>query len=97
MQQDLGRAIRVVECIEELAVLVVRSGQLAPGAMLLGSADGRRTSLGAPIAPVFRSQYEHVIVSARSGMGEDIWTKAWLQGRTMPPDRALHLALDLIL
>ena len=75
--------------LEGLASVVASQGEPTWAARLWGAAEAIRDTMGAPIPPVERADYEHSIIAARSSLGEQAFTSAWTEGRTMTPQQAL--------
>jgi len=58
-------------------------------AQLWGTAEALRTTMGAPMPPVCRADYERVLATVRTQLGEQAFAVAWTQGRTMTLEQAL--------
>jgi ATP/maltotriose-dependent transcriptional regulator MalT len=75
--------------LEGLAAVVAVQGELVWAARLWGAAQARRHTLGIPLAPVYRVDYERSVAAARTQLGEKPFGTAWSEGRTMTPEQAL--------
>ncbi len=75
--------------LEGLADMVTTQGDLAWAARLWGLAEARREAMGAPLSPIERASYEHVVTAARTQLGEKTFAAAWAQGRRMTPVQVL--------
>ena len=69
--------------------MVTTQGDLAWAARLWGLAEARREAMGAPLSPIERASYEHVVTAARTQLGEKTFAAAWAQGRRMTPVQVL--------
>jgi len=76
-------------CLEGLADVVGVQGEPAWAARLLGSAEALRKTMGTPLPPFYRAEYERSIATVRAQLGEKAFAAAWAEGRTMTPDQAL--------
>lgn len=83
-------------CLEGLAAVVPAQGSVeAPlagarwAAQLWGAAETLRQHIGAPLPPVYRTDYEQAVAAARSALGEKAFAYAWAEGQTMTRSRLL--------
>ena len=58
-------------------------------ARLWGAAARLREAIGAPMSPVSRAAYEHVLAQARAWVPEQPFRTAWVEGGSMTPAQAL--------
>jgi hypothetical protein len=70
--------------LEGLASVVAAQGEPTWAARLWGAAEALRETLGAPLPPVYRADYEREVATARAQLGEQLFDIAWSQGRSMP-------------
>jgi ATP/maltotriose-dependent transcriptional regulator MalT len=75
--------------LEGLANVVAAQGEFAWATRLWGAAEALRDTMGAPLPPLERPDYEHAMATARTALGEEAFTAAWAEGRTMTPEQAL--------
>ena len=75
--------------LEGLASVVAAQDELAWAARLWGAAAALRKTIGAPLPPVYRPDYEQSVAAARTQLGEQTFASAWAEGRAMTPDQAL--------
>ncbi len=68
---------------------VVAQGEPTWAARLWAAAAALRDSLGAPLPPVYRADYEQAVAAARVQLGEQVFATAWAEGRAMTPDQVL--------
>jgi hypothetical protein len=52
-------------------------------AKLWGEAESLREAISAPIPPLERATYERSVSAIRSQLGEEKFTSAWAEGRSM--------------
>ena len=91
----------IVSCLEGLGAAVAEQGQPAWAARLWGTAESLRNGTDLPIPyvgeasdpllllPVEHDRYEQTMAVARTQLGEEAFTAAWAEGRTMSLERAL--------
>jgi DNA-binding CsgD family transcriptional regulator len=72
-------------CLEGLARLAVGQGAFARGAQLWGEAEALRQSVGVPVPPIERAEYERAVAAARAHLGEAAFTASWNVGRALVP------------
>ena len=75
--------------LEELASVVAAQGELTWAAQLWGVAEALRESMGTPMPPVDRADYERSVAAARGQLGKKAFVAAWEEGRTMSTEQAL--------
>ena len=80
---------RIATCLEGLGAVGAVQGQPAWAARLWGAAETLRQHIGAPLPPVYRTDYEQAVTAACSALGEKAFAAAWSEGRTMTPEQAL--------
>ena len=52
-----------------------------------------RETVGCPLAPVCRSEYERQVAAVRDALGEEAFAATWADGRAMTPEEAATYAL----
>ena len=75
--------------LEELGAVVAMQGQPVKAARLIGAAAAFREAIGSTPLPAERTNYHRGIVHARAQLGEEAFTAALAEGRTMTPEQAL--------
>ena len=75
--------------LEELADVVAAQGEPTWAAQLWGAAEALRESLGTPMPPVMRANYERSVATVRNQLGEKAFVAIWEEGRTMTAEQAL--------
>jgi len=95
-QESLDLVARTTGCkefiptsLEGLANVAMAQDEPVWAARLWGAAEALREAIGTPLPPVERADYEAAIIAARTSLGENAFTTAWAQGRTMTPEQAL--------
>jgi non-specific serine/threonine protein kinase len=63
-------------------------------AQLFGAAEVLREAIGSPMAPVDRPEYEQDVAAARAHLDEAAFEAAWKEGRAMPLETVIAVALD---
>jgi ATP/maltotriose-dependent transcriptional regulator MalT len=85
----------VAASLEGLAALKAEQGEPRQAVRLWGAAEALRETIGAPMHPVHRTDYEQAMAPARTELGERTFAAAWAEGRSMTPEQvpsALALA-----
>jgi tetratricopeptide (TPR) repeat protein len=76
-------------CLEGWAIAVAKQGKCAWAARLWGAAESSRERCGIPLSPLDRVDYEPAVAAARIMLGEQAFTEAWTEGRTMTFEHVL--------
>jgi predicted ATPase/class 3 adenylate cyclase/DNA-binding CsgD family transcriptional regulator len=79
----------ITSCLEGLAGVIATQGELAWAARLWGAAEALRETMGTPLLPVERADYERSVATARADLGVKAFVAAWADGRSMTPEQAL--------
>lgn len=87
--QVLGDTWLTAFCLEGLAGVAAAQGNPQWAARLWGAAECLRETIGAPIPPVERANYEHSIAATRASLGTASFAALWTEGRAMTPAQAL--------
>jgi hypothetical protein len=91
----LGDRRSITESLEGLAAAEAPLGQAIAAARLWGAAERLRQESGAPLPPSERPRYERHVAAARASLEDDTaFAAAWAEGRAMPLERAIGLALE---
>ena len=91
-EESLLRGLAIVDIaptVEGLAVVVAQQGETTWAARLLAAASALRDSLGVPLPPVCRADYERSLAAARAQLGEQAFAAAWAEGQSMTWEQAL--------
>ena len=93
LAQKLADRASMARALEGLAQLGVVQGVPQRALQLAGAAAALRDSLRAPLAPVERSRLERRLAPARRALGERAAQAVWAEGRALPLQQAVDLAL----
>ncbi len=94
--QEISYQVWVAPCLEGVAGVV--AAQESEGASLAGNlwavrlwgaAQTLRETIGAPMPPIDRADYERAVAAARVRLGQEAFAAAWAEGQTMTPEQAL--------
>jgi predicted ATPase len=92
----------IAPCVEGLVAAARMAGPAetlpqssTSGARLLGAAAGLREATGRPVSLSERALFERAVAMSRTSLGEDAYEAAFAEGRAMPMEQAIELALEL--
>ncbi len=91
--QELGDKAAVAACLEALASVVTEQGAALEAARLFGAADALRETIGVPLPPAYRSEYDRHVGAARTIEQQIFFAAAWEEGRALSLDQAVAEAL----
>jgi predicted ATPase/DNA-binding CsgD family transcriptional regulator len=95
LQRSVRNPTVVAHTVEYCAWLAVHSQQPERTARLLGSAVAMRESIGVPVPPLVRRDYDTYVPLARARIDAVAWDRAWEVGHSSTPDEAIAYALEL--
>src|SRR6266849_2203737 len=84
MLHKLGAQESFAACLEGVAAVLVGQGMPGIAVGLWGTPEVLRESMGAPMHPVYRADYEQAVLAARTQMNEEAFGVAWAEGRAIP-------------
>src|SRR6266487_2895498 len=87
--REVGANLSIRYNLERLAAVVAVQGDPAWAAHLWGATEALRETMGTPIPPVYRADYDRAVAAARAQLSEKDFAAAWTQGRLMTPEQAL--------
>ncbi|MDP9372367.1 MAG: tetratricopeptide repeat protein [Chloroflexota bacterium] len=87
--RELGDREVIAYCLEGLADVARVRGEADQAARLWGAAERLRETIGAPLSPVGRADYEHDVTAARAQLGQAAFAAAWAEGRAMPLEQVI--------
>jgi hypothetical protein len=93
LAQELDDKQVISFCIEGLASIAVAEEAPRRAAALFGAAEALRERIGSPLPPPARAYYDRSTAAVRMALGDDAFTVAWSQGRSLTLDQAVTLAL----
>ena len=79
----------VAPALEGLAAVVAAQREPMWAARLWGATEAQREVYRLPLEPIYRSDYEQAVATARTQLGEQSFAAAWAEGRNMTPEQAL--------
>ena len=95
MRRGLATKEGILASLESLASLRAEQGggHEQHAAILYGAAQALRESIGAPLPPRDREEYERDVAALREALGEERFAAAWADGRALSLERAMDVAL----
>jgi predicted ATPase/DNA-binding SARP family transcriptional activator len=92
--REVGEKLGIAGCLEGFAGLAESAGQPQRAAQLFGAAASLRDSLGAPVPPAERADYDRRVAATRAALGEQSFAAAWAAGRALTLEQAIAQALE---
>lgn len=92
--QALGNHLYLPWCLEGLAGVAAARGQTARAARLCGARDALLVRLGGALPPAHAAGLAQTLAAIRAALGEDACAAALDEGRALPLDEAIALALE---
>jgi len=89
MGRVMGDNLCIAFSLEGLADVAGVQGDPAWAARLWGAAEALREARGTPLQPVYSTDYEQSVATARTRLGEKAFVAAWAEGRMMTPEQVL--------
>lgn len=93
LRRDMGDKRGIAESLESLASVACDRGDAAAGARLLAAADALRVTIGAPLPPADRPEYERSVTKMHTALGGEGFASIWAEGRVLPPEHAVEYGL----
>jgi predicted ATPase/pimeloyl-ACP methyl ester carboxylesterase len=90
---DLGSRRAVADCLDGFAALSAMNGDFEKAARLFGAAEALRESVGFEIQTADRIFRDHFIEKTKNSIGEKTFSELKAQGKTIPFEDAVDLAL----
>jgi len=87
--QEIEAKNLIASALDGEGAVLAAQGEPEWAARLWGLAQEIRETIGAPLPPVYREEYERALASARSQLGEEVFASALAQGRTLTVEQAL--------
>jgi predicted ATPase/class 3 adenylate cyclase len=94
IRRELGYKLGIAQNLEGLAAGAVAQGQSERATRLFGAAEGLREAIGGRLPPADRAEHDRSVSAVRTALGEEAFTAAWAEGRTMSLDEAVSHALE---
>lgn len=89
MMGDRDHKLFIAVALEGLAEVVALQGEPMWAVRLWGAAEPLRETMGTPMPPVERPQYERAVAAMRTQVGENAFAIAWAEGRAMSVEQVL--------
>ncbi len=86
---EMKRKALTASCLEGIARVGTSQGKFVLATQLWGLAEALRATIGVPITPIDRAEYERSVANACVQLGEKVFANAWAQGQSMTPEQAL--------
>ncbi|MBI3659152.1 tetratricopeptide repeat protein [Candidatus Acetothermia bacterium] len=93
IRREIGDKYNSIISLENLAQLACTQKQTEWAVQLFGAAEALREALGSPLSAADRAEYDLVIASLHTTLGDETFAKAWAEGRAMTLDQAIAYAL----
>jgi hypothetical protein len=94
LYRGTGKLLGIAECLESLAGLAAAERRFTRAGRCLGAAEALRETMGAPLPPSERAEYDRTLRAVRGGCGGEAFAAAWAEGRAMPLEQAVCVALE---
>jgi tetratricopeptide (TPR) repeat protein len=94
LSRDLGARDQVAHGLETAAWVAAAQGQAHLATCLGGHADALREALGVPVLLEHRASHDQAVRTMRAMLGEAAFVAAWAEGRALPLEEAIALALE---
>ena len=91
--RDLGDLRDVGVGLDGLALAAAAQGQLGRAARLFGAATAVRERPGLTANPIWEDDHARAVDATRASLGEARFVAAWEEGRGLPLERAIEMAL----
>jgi hypothetical protein len=85
----------MAQALEVLAWSVLAQAQPERAARVGGAAEALREVLGIPLRPELQAAHPAAVQAMRAVLGEAAFAAAWAEGRMLPLEEAVALALVL--
>src|SRR5262249_26874589 len=92
--RELGARQGSAWSLEAFASLYSAQKQTERGVRLWGAAEVLRETIGMPLPPNEREEYDRKMAAARQALGNEAFTNALTEGRAMTWEQAIKYALD---
>lgn len=93
MFRALGDRGGIALCLEGWALIASARGANRRAARLFGVADSLRATLGFPVAPVDRADYERAVAGVKARLDRETFAAAWTAAQALPLDDVVDEAL----
>jgi predicted ATPase/DNA-binding CsgD family transcriptional regulator len=94
LQRDIRDPRYAAQTFEYCAWLAAISHQPERTARLLGAAEAMRESIGVPVPPLIRRDYDTYVPLARARIDAAAWDRAWGEGHSSTLDESIVFAME---
>jgi tetratricopeptide (TPR) repeat protein len=92
--RDAGNPHWMAVCLEGISITLVALGRPLPAVRLWAAAETFRQAGGAATVPLDPPLPERALETARTQLGETLFTDTWAAGQGLTPEQAIDEALD---
>ncbi len=92
IRRELGHKAGIAYTLEGFAGLAAAQGQALRAARVFGAAEALRDTIGVPLLPPDRPDYDRYVAAARSGVSAEAFAAEWARGRGMSLEEAIAQA-----
>jgi predicted ATPase/transcriptional regulator with XRE-family HTH domain len=92
--REIGARDEVADILERLSWVAVARGHAFRAVLLGGAAQALWEALSVPLAQEERADHDRAMLAMRAVLGEVGFAAAWAEGRALPLDAAVALALE---
>jgi len=93
LAREIGARDLLAIGLREISATVSALGAPLQAARLGGAAEKLREALGQPLTPAERGDHDRAVAATRAALGEAAFAAAWAEGRVLPLEEAVALAL----
>jgi tetratricopeptide (TPR) repeat protein len=94
IRQALGAKLGIAWSLEGLATLYLALDKAEKAARLWGASQALREAIGAPLPPKEHIRYKREMDMVGARLGDEMFQRAYAEGRTMTSEQAVEEALD---
>jgi tetratricopeptide (TPR) repeat protein len=91
--REIGARENIAKILDTLGWVAAARGAAGWAVQLAAAAEGLREALCVPLAWEDRADHDGAVQAMREALGEEAFAAAWADGRAMPLDQAIGLAL----
>ena len=92
--REMGDKRGIAYSLEAFATLAGAEGRPERAARFLATAEALRESIGSPLTPSERAQYDRNLAAVREALTEEAFSVAWSSGQAVPVEQAMEYALE---
>ncbi|MFL5762239.1 MAG: ATP-binding protein [Thermomicrobiales bacterium] len=92
LAQELGEMTQIAECLDAIADIACARGEIDRAVRTCGAVESLRESIGVPRPPIHQADFDRVVETARSTLGEASFAAVWTEGRAIGVEEAISEA-----